>query len=137
AGSLTRPNTIGADWGESPRICRSTLQRLGGKVSVSGGLLFALIEEATADAHDESEQTSCFFTMIEENLLVPFDTRMLGMQVTVESVDLTDDERIVAVCSRGGHRQRVSILDLPLPDPAPEGVEWIEAYRVWSSGSWS
>jgi hypothetical protein len=106
-------------------------------VSVSGGLLSALIEQATVDAHDESEQTSGFFTMIEDNLLVPFDTRMLGMQVTVESVDLTEDDRIVVVCSRGGHQQRVSVLDLPLPEPAPEGAEWIEAYRVWSTGLWS
>jgi len=30
---------------------------------------------------------------------------------------------------RGRERQSVPILDLPLPSPRPEGVEWIEAYR--------
>jgi hypothetical protein len=43
--------------------------------------------------------------------------------------DLADDDQIVAVCARGRWRQRVPILDLPLP--APPGVEWIEAYRHW------
>jgi hypothetical protein len=105
--------------------------------SVRGSRLSELIEQATVDAYNESEQTTGFFTMIEENLAVPFTTQVLGVPVTVKRVDLTDDERIVVVCSRGRHRQRLPILDLPLPDPAPEGAEWIEAYRAWSTGSWS
>jgi hypothetical protein len=32
-------------------------------------------------------------------------------------------------------RQRIGILDLPLPDPPPDGAEWIEAYRRWACGS--
>ncbi|MCA1672630.1 MAG: hypothetical protein LC799_10650 [Actinobacteria bacterium] len=28
-------------------------------------------------------------------------------------------------------RQVISILDLPLPTPPPEGAEWIDAYRYW------
>ncbi|HEY6796028.1 MAG TPA: hypothetical protein VI248_15235 [Kineosporiaceae bacterium] len=74
--------------------------------------------------------------MIEDNLAVPFTTRMLGVTVEVEAVDLTANDQIVAVCSRGGQCQRVPILDLPLPDPAPEGAEWIEAYRAWTAGAW-
>jgi hypothetical protein len=105
--------------------------------SVSGSRLSALIEQAAVDAYNESEQTTGFFTMLEENLEVPLTTQVLGVEVTVERVDLTDDERIVAACSRGRHRQRLPILDLPLPDPAPEGAEWIEAYRAWCTGSWS
>jgi len=46
---------------------------------------------------------------------------------------MTEDGRIVAVCSRGKARQRVPILDLPLPNPPPEGAEWIEAFRRWAS----
>jgi hypothetical protein len=34
-------------------------------------------------------------------------------------------------------RKRLPILDLPLPDPAPGGAEWIEAYRAWFTGAWS
>jgi hypothetical protein len=65
---------------------------------------------------------------------VPFDTEILDVEVTVERVDMTDDEQIVAVCTRGKSRQRIPILDLPLPDPPPAGAEWIDAFRRWARG---
>ncbi len=37
-----------------------------------------LIEEATTDAYNESEQAGGFFAMIEENLTLPFTTQLLG-----------------------------------------------------------
>ena len=90
-----------------------------------------MIEQATVDAYGESEQITGWFTMIEENVAVPFETLILGVQVTVERVDLDRSEQIVAVCRRGRARQSLSILDLPLPTPPPEGAEWVEAYRRW------
>jgi len=93
-----------------------------------------LIEEATVDAYGDSEQRTGFLTMMEEHLAVPFETGILGVRVTVERIDLTDDEQIVAICCRGRLRQRISILDLPLPRPLPAGAEWIEAYRAWIRG---
>jgi hypothetical protein len=93
-----------------------------------------MIEEAIVDAYGESEQMVGFYTMVEDNLAVPFQTEMLGVEVTVERVDMTDDDEIVAVCARGKSRQRVAILDLPLPDPPPEGAEWIDAFRRWARG---
>lgn len=36
---------------------------------------------------------------------------------------------MVAICRRDAHKQAILILDLPLPDPTPDGVESIEAYR--------
>ena len=96
--------------------------------------LDALIEEATVDAHDESEQKAGFFTMLEEYLEVPFLTEVLGMTVTVETIVMTDDEEIVAVCVRGTSRQPIRIRELPLPEPPPEGAEWIDAYRRWARG---
>ena len=97
----------------------------------SASRLDALIEEATVDAYDESEQKAGFFTMLENHLAVPFSTEVLGMTVTVETIDMTDDEEIVAVCVRGKSRQPIRI-ELPLPDPPPEGAEWIDAYRRWT-----
>jgi len=91
-----------------------------------------MIEEATVDCYDESEQITGWFTMIEENLAVPFDTKVLGVPVTVERVDLNRSGQIVAVCTRGRDRQTLPILDLPLPTQQPAGVEWIEACRQWS-----
>ena len=93
--------------------------------------LAAMVEEATVDCYGESEQACGLFTMLEENLAVPFSTELLGVSVTIERVDLNRHDEIVAVCTRAGHRQEVPILKLPLPTPAPAGAEWIAAYRHW------
>lgn len=90
-----------------------------------------LIEEATVDAYNESEQAGGFFALIEEHLAVPFTTQVLGQEVTVAKVDMTNRDQIVAICSRGKVKQAIAILDLPMPDPPPEGAEWIDAYRRW------
>jgi hypothetical protein len=99
--------------------------------ALSNAELAALAEEATVDCYGEDEQASGFYTMIGDNLEVPFGTRVLGVDVTVEDVDLTDEGSIVAICVRGGMRQAVRVVDLPLPTPSPAGAEWIEAYRHW------
>jgi hypothetical protein len=101
---------------------------------MSEAKLDALIEEATVDAYDESEQIVGFYTMLQEHLEMPFQTAVLGVEVTAEKVDLSDDNQIVVVCTRGKARQRIPILDLPLPKPPPKGVEWIDAYRRWTCG---
>ncbi len=93
-----------------------------------------MIEEATVDACDESEQATGWFTMFEEHLGTPFETKVLGSAVTVASIDLRDGGQIVALCTRGRERQTISLLDLPLPSPRPAGSEWIEAYRYWLGG---
>jgi uncharacterized Zn finger protein len=91
-----------------------------------------LIEEAVVDAYNESEQRTGLYTMLEERLDVPFKTEVLGVEVTVERVDLTDAEEIIAICAHGRKRQAIPILELPLPVPPPRGSEWIEAYRRWA-----
>jgi hypothetical protein len=106
----------------------------GGHRGISAAELDKLIEEATVDCYDESEQIVGFLTMFEENLELPFQTDVLGVPVTVERLDLTAAEEIVAICERGSTRQAISVLELPLPVPPPEGAEWIEAYRRWAHG---
>ena len=96
-----------------------------------------LIEEATIDCYNEYEQAAGLFTMIEDNLHLPFTTRVLGVAVTVIAVDQDGDIDIVAVCERKGERQRISLKDLPLPSPPPDGAEWIAAYRYWARHEWS
>jgi hypothetical protein len=93
-----------------------------------------MIEAATIDCYNESEVVTGWFTKIEESLAVPFETRVLGVPVTVERVALSDADQIVAVCARGWDRQTLPILDLPLPRRRPEGSEWIDAYRHWLGG---
>ena len=98
--------------------------------------LIAMIKEAVVDAYTESEQHTGFYTLLDERLATPFDTEVLGAAVTVERIDMTGDEQLVAICRRGSSRQAISILDLPLPNPRPAGAEWIEAYRLWVAGEW-
>jgi hypothetical protein len=94
-----------------------------------------LVEEALVDAYGESEQATGFYTMLENDLRLPFETKMFGVTVTVESIDITEDDQLVAVCRKGKDRQRISLADLPLPSTLPEGGEWIVAYRYWRKGA--
>ena len=54
--------------------------------------LDSLIDEATVDAYDESEQIIGFHTMLSESLETPFKTQVLGVEVRVEKLDATDDK---------------------------------------------
>jgi hypothetical protein len=101
---------------------------------LSKAKLEALVEEAVVDAYNDEEQKVGFLTMLQEHLALPFSVSILGVEAVVEKVDMTRDGRIVAICSREGVRQRVEILDLPLPKPTPAGSEWIAAYSYWSGG---
>jgi hypothetical protein len=95
-----------------------------------------MIEEATVDAYGEQEQATGWFTMFEEHLELPFETKVFGAAVTVDSIAVRDGGKIIiAVCTRGRHRQAISLVDLPLPSPRPAGTEWIEAYRYWLGGT--
>jgi hypothetical protein len=96
--------------------------------------LDALIEEATVDCHNEEEQISGFFDVIEENLTLPFTTQILGVEASVTAIEMDDYGRITVVCERNGEQQRIDLLDLPLPSPPPSGAEWIAAYRHWLEG---
>jgi hypothetical protein len=101
---------------------------------LSAAKLAEMIEEATVDAYDEREQATGWFTVIGDNLDMPFETEVLGVTVTVKRLELRDDNSMVAVCARGSERQAIGLVDLPLPSPRPEGAEWIEAYRHWRIG---
>ena len=77
---------------------------LGYPPAVSGlsrAQLAAMVDEATVDCHDEDEQVAGLHTMLVENLAVPFRTQVLGVDVTVEDIDLTGRAQIVAICCRG------------------------------------
>jgi hypothetical protein len=115
---------------------KNTRKRKGntGPGRLSKARLDELVEEAIVDCYDESEQAGGLYTMIEDNLAFPFATTVLGVAVTVERVQLTPRDEIVAVCRRAGIRQTVPLLDLPLPSPRPAGSEWIAAYRHWLCG---
>jgi len=90
---------------------------------ISPARLDALIEEAIVDAYNESEQAVGFHATIEQHLVLPFETVVLGVAVTVKKIDVSAGGDIVAVCFRGRERQAIPLLELPLPDPPPAGWE--------------
>jgi len=49
-----------------------------------------------------------FHTMLSENLEMPFKTQVLGVEVQVEKLDVTDDKQIAVICMRGEPSQRIS-----------------------------
>jgi hypothetical protein len=81
--------------------------------SIPAARLEEMIEQATVDCDNDSEQACGFFTLLDEALAVPFETSILGIAVTVTALDLTVDDQIVAVCTRAGASQRIPVLDLP------------------------
>jgi hypothetical protein len=103
--------------------------------SPSRKLLDALIEDATTDAYGEYEQRYGFCVMLDEHLEMPFETKIFGVVVIVSKIETNDADEIVAICQRGRESLRIPVLDLPLPDPPPEGWQWIEAYRRWARGA--
>ena len=105
-----------------------------GAVTEGDAGLAALIEEATVDAYGVDEQLSGFHAVLEEHVVVPFATVVLGVEVTVVGIDLPAGRGLVALCRRGGEPQPIDLRDLPLPTSPPEGVEWIHAYRRWAAG---
>lgn len=90
-----------------------------------------LVDEATVDAYGEGEEAGGWLTMIDDHVGFPFDIELLGVNVTVVGVDMTDACELVALCRRGKNRLKVSLLELPPPSPPPKGVEWIEAFQRW------
>jgi hypothetical protein len=75
--------------------------------------LEGMISEAIVDCHNDTEQAMGLFNMIEEKLRLPFPTIVLGIQVTVEKIDLNEAGEIVAVCARGPERQRIPLWISP------------------------
>ena len=141
--SAAWPSVLAGAWSQSHSpmaIVMSSRERPSGLgvpryacpvVALSKAELAAMAEEATVDAYGEDEQAMGFYTMIADNLEMPFVTSVLGVDVTVEDIDLGEDNSIAAICARDGIRQAIRVVDLPLPEPPPAGAKWIEAYRHW------
>jgi hypothetical protein len=102
--------------------------------TASTSVLDALIEEATVDFSGDEERLGGFHCCLDERLAIPFATMVLDVPVQVTGIDEDEAGGLVAVCTRGKRVQRISLLELPLPNPPPRGHEWIAAYRRWCRG---
>ena len=96
--------------------------------------LRALIEEATVDCYDDSEQHIGLMTAVEDNVVCPFKAKVIGEEVEV--VELRTREAgygVDAVCRFKGKEYKIDINSLEWPKRKPDGFEWIEAYQLWHS----
>ena len=66
---------------------RATTRKNRRRRPISKARLKEMIEQATVDAYNELEQIAGWFTTIDENLVVPFETMVLGVPVTVERLE--------------------------------------------------
>src|SRR5215475_7133414 len=98
---------------------RKTEKDAGQPLRLGKARLDELVEEALVDAYGESEQMTGFYTMMENDLRLPFETEILGVAVSVEGIDITENDQLVAVCRKGKAKQRISLSELPLPSPLP------------------
>ena len=76
-----------------------------------------MIEEATVDAYGECEQATGWFTVLGDNLDVPFETEVLGVMVTVKR-----RRRMRGGESRSqerGQRRHHDVLERPVGNRAP------------------
>lgn len=99
---------------------------------IGAAKLAQMIEEATVDAHNESERAMGWLAMFEEHLELPFETVVLGVPVRVTRIEDRDDGRLVAICRRGTSKRSGSPI-CRCGHRCPRG-EWIEAYRRWVGG---
>ena len=92
-----------------------------------------MIDEATTDSNDESDEHAGLLSMIRDEVVCPFAARVQG-----EDVDCVRFEwpkkgyGLNAVCrTRKGKMRIVDIAALEWLEPRPGGYEWIEAYFAW------
>jgi hypothetical protein len=95
--------------------------------------LRALIDQATTDSVDESDEHAGLLGMIREEVACPFPARVAGDEVDCLRFEWPRNGYglNVACRSRDGKDRVVDIGELELVDPLPEGHEWIEAYLAW------
>jgi hypothetical protein len=94
--------------------------------------LRALIDQATSDSADESDEHAGLLSVIREEVVCPFVARVSGE--TVECVRFEWPKNgygLNAVCRSKNKTHVVDISMLEWMEPLPKGHEWIEAYFAW------
>ncbi len=104
-------------------------------VRTDSSRLRALIDEATADSNDESDEHAGLLGMIREEVSCPFQARIQGEEVECTRFEWPrQGYGLNAVCqTRKGKTRVVDISQLDWPDSLPQGYKWIEAYLAWRS----
>jgi hypothetical protein len=94
--------------------------------------LRALIDQATSDSVDESDEHAGLLSMIREEVLCPFPARVAGEEVECVRFEWPKNGYgLNAVCKSKAKTRVVDISLLEWMEPRPEGHEWIDAYFAW------
>lgn len=94
--------------------------------------LRAMIDRATRDSLDESDEHAGLLSVIREEVACPFAARIDGEDV--ECIRLDWPPRgygLNAVCRTDSGTRVVDISKLDLVEPFPQGHDWIDAYLAW------
>jgi hypothetical protein len=94
--------------------------------------LRAMIDQATSDSVDESDEHAGLLSMIREEVACPFPARVAGDEVECVRFEWPKNGYgLNAVCNAKTKTQVVDITMLEFVEPLPKGHEWIEAYFAW------
>jgi hypothetical protein len=95
--------------------------------------LRALIDEATTDSADESDEHAGLLGMIREEVSCPFPARVEGEDVECLAFEWPRNGYGLNVACRTGEgkTRTVEIGNLELIEPLLESHQWIEAYLAW------
>lgn len=96
------------------------------------GRLRALIDQATEECLDESDEHAGLLCMIREEVACPFHARLDDAEVECVHLEWPrNGYGLNAVCKARGKTQVVDITKLEWVEPLPKGHQWIEAYLAW------
>ncbi len=107
--------------------------RTGSAAATSGRKkLRALIDQATRESSDESEEHAGLLSVIRDEVQCPFTARVENEVVECERLEWPKNGYgLNAVCKSSGKTRVVDISRLEWVDPLPKGHEWIDAYFAW------
>jgi len=94
--------------------------------------LRALIDQATSDSVDESDEHCGLLSMIREEVVCPFPARIAGEDFECVRFEWPKNGYgLNAVCKSKAKTRVVDITMLEWIEPLPKGHEWIDAYFAW------
>jgi hypothetical protein len=97
-----------------------------------GKRLRAMIDQATRDSVDESDEHAGLLSTIREEVVCPFPARFGGEEVECIRLEWPrNGYGLNAVCNSPSGLHVVDICKLEWVEPLPKGHEWIEAYFAW------
>lgn len=102
------------------------------RARADGKRLRAMIDQATRDSEDESDEHAGLLSVIREEVACPFAARLHGADVECVRLEWPrTGYGLNANCRCEGRTEIVDIGKLEWVEPLPKGHEWIEAYFAW------